>query len=126
MRDFYPALGDYLAAQGVGTLGSTLFQAEIPAHVTGGAVLLQETPGPEPIPGKGVVQRVQVTGLATDPAIARGKAWDVYDLLHGQGPLRMGTEAVTYCKALQRPFRLQRDESERWRWVFNIEFRFNS
>lgn len=125
MRGFHADLGAWLAAQGIGTLGSTLFLAEVPASVTGAAVLLQETPGPVPTPGNGVVLRAQVTALAADPAAAREKSWDVYDLVHGRGPLRIGTGAVTYCKALQRPFLLQRDESGRSRYVFNLEFKFN-
>jgi len=123
VRDFHPQLGAFLAAQGIGTLGSSLFLAEVPQTVTGTAVLVQETPGPVPLPGRGVVLRAQVTALAADPETARGLAWDVYDLLDGKGPMQIGTEAVTFIRALQRPFLLQRD-GQRWRYVVNLEFRF--
>lgn len=124
LTDFGADLRSYLAAQAVGTAGTTLFRGQFPKDVTN-AVLLVETGGDRANrPAGSVVRTVQITCRNTDLATALAKAKSVFDLLNEPAaPRTMGSGSkVTYSKAIQPPFVLGQDERQAWRVLCNYEF----
>lgn len=125
METFFAALVDYLATQGIGSVGTTLFEHQLPADVNGVAV--RETPG-NPRRNRGEQWlRCQVLSRHTTHATARAKAWDAYDLLRDQQPLRLSASVgCTHARAIQPPTALGMDEGGAWRFVFNVDFLFSA
>lgn len=124
VRTFFPALAPYLAANGVGTLGTSLWEEQFPAGASG--VMVLETSGPSPRSRGESWGRVQVTSRHTDWTTARNAAWAVHDLLHDKQPLILATGvACTHSRAIQAPTSLGRDEAGMWRFVFNVQLLFS-
>lgn len=113
----------WLALQGEGVLGTSLFIGQLPPAPLD-AVLLVETGGR----GSDTAHRVrhlslQVTARDADYAAARARAWAIHNLLDGPPtPRSMGSSKVLYSKAIQPPFSLGQDERQAWRFVCNFEF----
>lgn len=123
MRTALAALGDYLAANGIGTVGTDLFLAQFPQHVLDGVAVVA-TGGTEATPVRGDYRlRFQVTSRHSNYATASAKAWDAYELLDSPDtPINLsGAVWVLGAKPIQPPLSLGLDDRERWRIVFNVE-----
>lgn len=117
-------LGDYLQAQGVGTLASDLFLGGFP--LDGQGVALVDTGGTPMVRARGdYMQTVQVLCRHTAQPTARAKAWEVWDLLNGTGKLQIGSsgsaDVIFDCKAVQPPISLGQDERQRWTFACNYQ-----
>lgn len=116
-------LANWLATQGQGTVGSTLFVGQLPPTPLD-AVLLVETGGRESDTAHRTrSQTIQVTARGTSYASVRARAWAIHDLLDGpSAPRVMGASKVLYSKAIQPPYSLGQDERQAWRFVVNVDF----
>jgi hypothetical protein len=126
-------LGTYLQAQGIGTVGTTLFKGSIPQdapalNVQDALVALIETPGLPPmhvhsVSGPDVEQpTVQVVsrGAPYAYAAARTKAEAAFVALDSVHNQTLGTAFYLWILALQSPFLLRVDDLNRPHIVFNV------
>jgi len=120
-------LGAHLQTQGVGTLATDLFVGDMPPSPAA-AGTVYETPGSPPLDVGGVAgdpavqrPRVQVVCRAVTYQAARSKARDAYDALHAVANQNVNGVYYERVAALQEPFLLRRDESERVLVAFNCE-----
>jgi hypothetical protein len=126
-------LGTYLQAQGIGTVGTTLFKGGIPqdapaVSVQDALVALIETPGLPPmhvhsVPGPDVEQpTVQVVSRGTPYAyaVARTKAEAAFVTLDSVHNQMLGSTFYLWILALQSPFLSHVDDLNRPHIVFNV------
>lgn len=122
---FTDHLADHLAANGLGVVGQSIFQGELPAETEG--LQIVDTGGGR---GDRVFRfrrvTVQVTARFASPALAKARIWQVYNLVGTiDHPRQIGNitkTAILEGQAIQAPFSLGKDERQRWRYVVNIEF----
>lgn len=114
---------DFLAAQGVGTVGSSLYQGQLPPEPLD-AVLVVETGGRAFDRARRVQPlTLQVTARATSYAAARAKAWAIHALLNDPPDSRLvGSTRIAYSRAIQPPFSMGQDGRQAWRVACNYEF----
>jgi hypothetical protein len=116
------ALADWLAAEGVGTVGTDLFVGFLPdgddttlaLYPTGGDAPDAKVPLDEPT--------VQVRARGVDPAATVARLQAVYNLLHGASRVTLsnGTWLLS-CVALQSgPTFIGRDQTGRSSYVVNF------
>lgn len=121
-------LADYLSTNAVGTVGTNIFKSTLPS-TPDAIVALFKTGGPSPVnlmgagPGTAIVERPHVQVLARDtrPDAAEKKAQDVWNLLDALGDKTINGIRYLSVFALQTPFYLQTDESNRKVFACNYE-----
>ena len=123
-------LGTYLQAQGVGTLGQSLFKGlmplDTPATTADAIVALLEVPGESVVSAhdgaKYEQPHVQVVsrGVAYGYAAAREKAHDAWMALDGLANQVLSGTKYLKVIALQSPFFLRVDAEHRPHIVFSI------
>jgi hypothetical protein len=126
-------LAAYLQAEGIGTVGTTLFKGSVPqdaplVSAQDALVALIEGPGMGPIrphtPRESIVEQptlqIVVRGAQHGYPAARQKAQDVFVALDGLANVTLGTTFVLWIFALQSPFWLHTDTLNRPHIVFNI------
>lgn len=120
---FLSNLAAHLASHGIGTVGTDIFMGEAPPEQLN-AVLLVSTGGPPSDRARGILSpTVQVTARNLSYAAAEAKIDQVFVLLNElPEQVNMGSSHVVYCKAMQLPFCLGKDEREAWRHVCNFRF----
>lgn len=125
LASFLADLGAFLAANGCGTLGTSLFLAQFPASLAPSTVasILTETQGLQRNDPRGLeFPRFQIVTRCSDYATAHARAYAIYDLLnHPQDPILIGSLTAT-CAGLQPPFTLGLDEQHAWRMSCNYQF----
>jgi hypothetical protein len=122
-------LATYLQAEGIGTLGTSLFKGSIPlSDAQDALVALIETPGLPPVRSHDMpparyeqpVLQVATRGQPYGYAAARQKAQDAWDVLDGVANATLSGTLYLWIEALQSPFWLRTDDLERPLVVFNI------
>lgn len=124
LSTFLADLGAYLAANGCGTLGSTLFLAQFPPGLSPAtcASVLTETQGlPSNDPAGLAFPRVQVVTRCSDYATARLRAHLIHSVIHNLQAMMIGPLGCN-AKALQTPFSIGLDERSAWRIACNYQF----
>jgi hypothetical protein len=123
----------YLQAEGIGTVGTTLFKGSVPQDaplvaVQDALVALIEGPGLPPLrvhtPRADTVEQptVQIV-VRGDPhgyPAARQKAHDTFVALDGLANVTLGSGFYLWVLALQSPFFLRSDDLHRPYLVFNV------
>lgn len=128
-------VGAYLQAQGIGTLGSTLWTGFMPPAVNASDPMMvavheyggRYQTGLSRAFGDGQITReltrlqIEVRGLVEDYKGARQKAQDAY--LAMSALMSATLSGVSYFTSimLQPPFPLMQDGAKRWVFVFNCE-----
>lgn len=115
-------VADYLSSGGIGTVGTDIFKGYMP-DTPDGAVAVYETGGlgtvhaMNPSAGQAVLEqpRVQVVcrAAAGDYETARAKAHDVFLLMDGLPAREINATQYHWGQAVQSPFPMGRDESNR-------------
>ena len=121
-------LADRLTTQSVATTGTDLFKGRMPPSPVE-VIALFQTGGPAPIntmnagPGTAILERPHVQALirACTAANASKRAQDVYHALDALGPVTLNGIRYHAIWALQTPFFLRRDESDRVEYAVNFE-----
>jgi hypothetical protein len=116
-------VADHFQLHGLGAVGTSIFQDEIPAGAQG--LLLMDTGGPGKSRVFGSVPlTMQVTARKLHPAAAKALAWQAYGLVGDLRKTRLGGPSGTLILdaiAIQQPFSLGRDEDGKmFRFVFNL------
>lgn len=114
-------LATYLASNGQGTLGSSIFLGSMP-DTSSNAILLEDTGGLEPnryITIKKNTVQVTIRNKSYRTGITKANA--IYDLLHqSYDQTNIGGEDVMLIEALSEPNYLGKDESGRY--LFSVNF----
>ena len=119
-------LAEILSSCGLGTVGTNIFKSLLPS-TPDVCVALFVTGGAPPIdtmhagPGVNVAERptVQVLARDTRPDSAEKTARDAYRVLHWQDGTKNGVRYLS-IEALQQPFFVRRDETDRPIYGFNV------
>lgn len=129
---FWANLAHYLAAQGIGTAGTTLFVGQIDSKVLLSTLVVLVTPtgGRERDAERGVeYPSAQILARGPSYADAYTKITDAYYLLAGlkNNPVCMGAtpgskSRVVTASPRQAPFSLGQDAQQAWHLAFNVEF----
>lgn len=125
-------LAHWLAANSVGTAGTTLFIGQIDSKVPASTLVVLVTPtGGRERDGDRSVEFPSAQVLARGPSFAAtyAKAEAAYDLLCGirNNPVAMGATAGSKSRVIsanprQAPFSLGQDGQQAWSIAFNVEF----
>jgi hypothetical protein len=112
-------LGAYLAAQGLGIVGTDIALGSEP-DTPDNVLTIYETPGYPPHAGlEDVTRTFQIRSRAKGYSTLNSRAWAAYAALRGviqtPGGLRIR------CRPIQTPGCLGKDDRERWIIVFNLE-----
>lgn len=119
-------VGTYLAANGLGKKGSTIFVNNPPVNKndfilitdTGGSPPEQEYPLDHP------TVQVAVYGEAKNHAKAWQKIMDAFHLLNRKINTTIGTRDALYARAISTPQVIGLDpEKKRWIMTFNVQFK---
>ena len=123
-------IGAYLAANGIGTVGTDLFLGFLP-DTPDAAVAIYETGGMEPYramrssAGQPVAERpsIQVVcrNVAYEYQTARTTADSAWKLLEGLGDTTLAGVRYLWAAAVQSPFLMGRDDSGRVLIAFNVD-----
>ncbi|AVX21597.1 hypothetical protein SAMN02745885_01654 [Carboxydocella sporoproducens DSM 16521] len=116
-------IADLIQAGGEGTVGINIFLGQLPVDPDG-AVAIYPTGGFKqtlPIPAVKATAQVIIRALGYEDAYNR--AWRIFSLLDdgGKGNKISPSGREMVIKAMQPPFFLERDETGRVLFVFNIE-----
>lgn len=132
LADFWANLAHYLAANSIGTAGTTLFVGQIDAKITASTLVVLITPtGSRERDDELSVEYPSCQVLARGPsfAAAYSKAVAVYQLLAAikNDPVAMGATPGSKSRVIsaaprQAPFSLGQDAQQAWRIAFNVEF----
>lgn len=110
----------YLAAQGVGTVGTNLFKGQFPSDTLEG-VLITPTGGLASLPYIDT-ERPRIQVLCRYKSFSTGwtKAYSIYSLLnHTQ--FSQGSSRIPHIRAVQPPFSLGQTDRQLWRIVNNYQ-----
>ena len=123
-------IGTYLAANGIGTVGTNLFKGFMP-DLPDAVVVLYETGGLAPYramrsaPGQPVATRPRLQVVCRNTqyeyAVARAKAQAVYVLLEGFGDQTLSGTRYLWIAAVQEPFMMGRDVTGRVQVAQNFD-----
>jgi hypothetical protein len=122
-------IGTYLQAQGVGTVGTDLFQGLMPDDVDA-VVSIYETPGASPIYVHDDVTGIKLEqprlavwarGVREDYAAPRQKAEDVVTALAAVRNQTLSGTRYLRVRVTQPPFLLRRDDNDRVVIAANFE-----
>lgn len=120
---FLQDIGEYLEDLGVGTVGTNLFLGEMPESPNS-CIALYQYAGETPITTHdgGVIEKPGLQVKVRDPVYATGmaKIGSIFDALHKLANTRLeGTGYLSFF-AVQSPYPLGRDASNRMEWVQNF------
>lgn len=123
---FLTDLGSDLQSHGLGILGTDLFEAQFPASLspdTVASVIIETGGGAPDNASRFEFPRVQITTRSTDYGACRIRARAIFDRLNNfVGPIGPTPTPAGYCRALQQPTNIGKDENLAWRIVCNYEF----
>lgn len=132
LATFWANLAHYLAANSIGTAGTTLFVGQIDSKISPSTLVVLVTPtGGRERDAERSVEFPSCQILARGPSYAAAytKITDVYYLLAGlkNSPVAMGASAgsksrVVTASPRQAPFSLGQDPQQAWHMAFNVEF----
>lgn len=106
-------IGNYLQAQGVGTIGTDLYLSQMPDQPDT-ALSIQETGGyPPDLHADIDYPTFQIMCRSMDYQTARSKAEDAFKVLHGLAETILGTRRYLLISAMQSPTYIGRDASMR-------------
>jgi hypothetical protein len=119
-------LASYLQAEGLGTVGTSIFKGSIPLNGPDTLVALIEIPGFPPTHAHDAtryeqpVLQVAVRGSAHGYATARQQAQDAWNVLDGVHNVVLSGTAYLWLQALQSPYWLKSDDFHRPVFVFSV------
>jgi len=114
----------YLTSQGLGTLGVDYFDVALPANIDN-AVMVRDYPGSPPFfdhdqPTPALIYpRVQIVARNLDVVAAYTASQAAFSAIHGIKDIVIDGTTYLRAEALQAPFWLQQDSSDRHYVVFN-------
>lgn len=121
-------VGAYLQTQGVGTLGTDLFLSALP-DTPDAACVLYEYGGAPPqhtmggTAAKWEEPRIQAVARAATYSAARTKIGAIFTALHAVNNTTLSGTLYLSIEAVQSPFFLERDQSDRVKMVCNFHVR---
>lgn len=117
----------YLAANGHGTVGTSIFMGQLPDTPDAATALYESPASRPPVFTHGSPQpserypRVQVVVRDADYGAARQRAENIYTTLSGVVNATLGAGEYARIRPIQEPFPLARDTSNRVTVVCNYE-----
>lgn len=113
----------YLQAQGIGTIGTTIFKERMP-DTPNTAITIFSTGGILSDPKEGYDNpTIQIMTRADDPATAYNKIASIYDVLQGLNnvTLASGTRLIHMYALQSQPINIGQDETKRTRFTQNYQ-----
>lgn len=120
-------IGTFLAAAGVGTLGTDLFIDNMPDSPDTCVAVIESIVGLPPTRtlGSGLpvteMPRFQVYARAASKTTAHAKAKAAWDALEVVADQTLSGTRYERIEALQSPFLLKRDDADRWVFLANFQ-----